>query len=71
MKRVFTSILVIAAIAIFAQCKKKEDCKEVLKPNCACQEIYDPVCGCNNKTYSNACEAECYGITTYRKGACQ
>ena len=31
---------------------------------------YDPVCGCNQKTYSNACMAQCHGITKYVKGEC-
>lgn len=31
---------------------------------------YDPVCGCNQKTYPNACAAECAGIRTYTKGEC-
>jgi hypothetical protein len=31
---------------------------------------YDPVCGCNNKTYGNACAAECSGIKKYTKGEC-
>jgi hypothetical protein len=28
------------------------------------------VCGCNEKTYSNACIAECHGITQYTPGEC-
>jgi hypothetical protein len=32
---------------------------------------YNPVCGCNNKTYGNACAAECAGITEYTKGPCK
>ena len=49
----------------------KEDCKERIKNNCGCTKQYDPVCGCNDKTYGNACMAECSSITEYSKGACQ
>jgi hypothetical protein len=38
--------------------------------NCVCTFDYDPVCGCNNRTYRNACEAECYGIFSYSTGEC-
>ncbi len=53
-------------------CKSSQpgECVENPKENCMCTRQYDPVCGCNNKTYGNACEAECNGITTYTKGEC-
>jgi hypothetical protein len=44
---------------------------EKIKPDCACFYIYDPVCGCNDKTYGNACAAECSGITDYTQGKCK
>jgi hypothetical protein len=65
---------VIFFLLIFqlAGCKtaQTEECKEIVKENCMCTRQYDPVCGCNKKTYGNACEAECHGITNYTKGEC-
>lgn len=49
----------------------EETCKETPDPDCVCTMQYDPVCGCNDKTYGNACEAECNGITEYTKGECR
>ena len=47
-------------------------CVEKIDPDCMCVDLMvpDPVCGCNNKTYSDACVAECAGIMTYTKGKC-
>jgi hypothetical protein len=58
---------------VFAGCKssKPDECRETVSEGCMCTKQYDPVCGCNQKTYGNACEAECHGITNYTKGACE
>lgn len=64
-------LMVTALIAVStAKGCKKEDCVEKVKEDCVCTMQYDPVCGCNQKTYGNACEAECHGITNYVKGEC-
>lgn len=55
-------------------CKDSEDemaCIEEINEDCMCTEQYDPVCGCNGKTYGNACNANCAGITEYTNGACE
>jgi hypothetical protein len=56
-------------LALFS-CKSADKCVEKVNPDCMCTMQYDPVCGCNNKTYGNACEAECHGIKEYTKGEC-
>ncbi|MDQ3142116.1 MAG: hypothetical protein M3Q56_07705 [Bacteroidota bacterium] len=46
-------------------------CIEKINENCVCTLQYDPVCGCNNKTYGNACQANCAGIKEFTKGECK
>lgn len=59
----------IISLNIITGCKKA--CIEKQSKDCMCTMQYDPVCGCNNVTYSNACEAECSGITEYKTGSCK
>lgn len=63
--------MVLFTVLLLAGCKSsKVICAE--KPCTeACHRMYQPVCGCNNKTYSNACVAECHGITEYKEGPCE
>ena len=62
---VFTSLLALAA-----SCNPTQKCVEKIDPACVCPMDYNPVCGCNNKTYGNACAAECAGIKAYTPGEC-
>jgi len=63
-------LIVTLLFSLGANCKKSA-CKENPKEDCVCTMEYNPVCGCNNKTYGNACAAECAGITEYTKGPCK
>ena len=58
---------------------KNENKKEIAKPeaiapkpnlkNCICPQVWMPVCGENEKTYSNACFANCAGVK-FTQGSC-
>jgi hypothetical protein len=69
--KTYLSLLLLGTLLfLIMSCGKESNCVEVLKPDCICTMQYDPVCGCNDKTYGNACVAECAGIKSYTKGEC-
>ena len=65
-------LFAVISLAIVLGCSSDQDSCEVLetRKDVACIEIYTPVCGCNNRTYSNSCEAEAWGIEDYSEGQC-
>ncbi len=50
--------------------KTQEANKVTPLKNCLCVKMYMPVCGKDQKTYGNACEAECRGIE-FTQGSCE
>lgn len=61
--------VVVSILLLIHACA--QPCEEVVKADCVCTFEYNPVCACNGKTYGNACEAACSGITDYSPGACE
>jgi Kazal-type serine protease inhibitor domain len=64
-------VLAVFVGTLATSCQKDTACQETTNDGRACKADFDPVCGCNNKTYSNSCEAEGFGITDYKQGACK
>lgn len=63
-------LILVASIGTTA-CEKDVTCQETANGGRICPAVFDPVCGCNEKTYGNSCEAEGFGITDYKQGACK
>ena len=74
MKKTLLGILGAGIITIISSCEKDcpEGCIDRSKVGkiVGCTANYAPVCGCDKKTYSNNCEAEAAGLTSYTNGKC-
>ena len=69
MKALFTSLLLILGLSASAQ---TDDCcinPEWINPNAMCSFLWDPVVGCNGVEYSNSCQAEASGVTSWTNAA--
>lgn len=71
MKTIMITLILLFTAFFSSSYRQPTICEENIQEDCYCILIYDPVCGCNNKTYGNACMAECSGITDYKKGECK
>jgi len=61
----FESPCSIADNAIVATC-----IVDITDGGCPCDDVFDPVCGEDGVTYSNACEANCFGVEILIDGEC-
>ncbi len=53
-------------------CKNRSTCIDQAKidPDAICPQVVDPVCGCDHQQYSNSCEAQASGVTSWDEGPC-
>jgi len=66
------TLLILFLLTICSCTSKEDDCKALYsRQGVACTEEYAPVGGCNNRTYSNSCKANAWGIEDFSVGECR
>jgi hypothetical protein len=64
------AIGIFCVLMLIGACRNDNNCEPLQPFDCLCDTSFEPVCGCDGKTYSNPCEAECFGITEHIPGEC-
>lgn len=68
MKRQLLPTLLLLTVATLLGGAK--GCNDPDPVECVCAQIFDPVCASDGRTYGNACEAECAGLTVESNDEC-